>query len=98
MLSPQVHKLVVLEKKYAIDVLLLLLNRGPLPKQDLYQILTTNTAPVEDRVNELKDLGLITETSVKRERWRYKQVELTDRGRRLSEALMAAEKVIKESG
>lgn len=69
-----------------------------MPKQDLYQTLTTNTAPVEDRVSELKDLGLVIETTVKRERWRYKQVELTDRGRRLSEALMAAEEVIKESG
>jgi DNA-binding MarR family transcriptional regulator len=83
--------------KHSIDVLLLLLENGPMEKNQIYSALTKNTDPVNRRIEEMRELGLVAIYTKKDERRTVQMVELTDRGKRLSTTLHDAETIIQEA-
>jgi DNA-binding HxlR family transcriptional regulator len=89
------HKAQILENRFSISVLLVLLDAGrPVIKGVLTSILSTGSRAVPDRIAELQDAGLVKEVSESEKPFR-KFVELTPRGREIAEKLAEIEGILK---
>lgn len=80
----------LLEERHAIRVLLFLHAKREISRGSLYKELNKGIRVVLDRVNSLRDMGLIRET-VQPVKPFTKMLELTEKGKRVAEHLRAIE-------
>jgi DNA-binding HxlR family transcriptional regulator len=91
--SRQRYAIEVLEERYMMQILLALSEQPEVYRGQLYSTLSTGSKTVADKINKLKKLGLVSErVEGKKPIRRY--LFLTERGKRIAEALMALERMI----
>ena len=88
-----IYKSQAIEGKYAISVMLMLLDKGSMSKGILSHALSSGSGVVQDRVKELKEVDLLTEKKEDRRPFRI-MVELTPRGRAVAEKLREIEEIL----
>jgi len=80
----------VLEEKYTIQILLVLLKSGCTSRMETYKPISQSSSTLAKRVNVLRDIGLIKETSRTAHPF-TRMLELTPKGRRVAELLARVE-------
>ena len=85
-------KVGVLEDTHIIKVLYALLKEGPTGKSVLYSMISTNNTAVKDRIDSLKQLGLVEE--VPTDKPPYRALQLTKKGREMAEHIEAMERIL----
>ena len=86
----------MLENKFSFEVLLNLYKNGEQNKQTLYASVSKSTMTVADRVNELKEMGLI-EIEIRRFNSNVHFVSLTEKGKKVAEKIQEIESILSEN-
>lgn len=87
----ETSKFSVLERPYAIAILVTILKEGPHLKSVLYARVSRSTNSPKNRVNELVDAGLLTE-EISKQSPLSKTIDLTPKGRKIAEKQVEIEK------
>lgn len=89
------RKVAVLEDKYVLQILLVMLERESAPKSIIYQSVSRNIPTVQKRVDDLIALGLIHEDRMQIPPF-TKTVSLTEKGRKVAEKVAEIEEILRE--
>jgi DNA-binding HxlR family transcriptional regulator len=87
----ETSKFSILERPYAIAILVTIEKEGPHLKSVLYSRVSKSTNAPRNRVNELVDAGLLTE-EISEYPPLSKTIDLTPKGRKIAEKLVEIEK------
>ncbi len=86
-----------LTRKYAVGILLLIMERGAIVSQDLYEI-GSNYPAVRDVALDLCKVGLVTVRDDERHMYNRRIWELTPVGAEVSELLLRASSIVRNLG
>jgi DNA-binding MarR family transcriptional regulator len=88
------YRTVLFERDHAIEILLILKDKGTLPLMDLSKLIVESRTAVRSRVNELAKAGMVR-AEVVRDPRRRTMVSLTMLGEEITDKLAEIEKMLK---